>query len=1174
MLEELYRDRLASEADRDKHISRNSQVKVCRINETENRAGSHSAGVLNFAGVTELSFKDSVEQAATFAMGTACLLASASTVAAGSGALLAGISAPVVSAATLFGIAYAAKRKHGPESAASIRRIRRRIEREWLSTTHLRDADSYLLSEAGRIMEEHLPQCMLDKQELAATITDPRGFPVAATEIVLAALAEANDAFRANPDVSDKNQSLEFQFASAIVSSAFEASMHDFEWFKTFEPHALLEIARTQGEILSAVKDVAAGQHQIAHHVQDLAAELVPELRLEAGYKELADDHAFRLPTSTVLADYAIVPYLDASRILSDLLDWLLDPNLTAAAGRLYAGAGGVGKTRLAIEAIKCARSLEWQAGFIGRATFQSRDFGSKADFSRRLERLVRNSEAQGLLLVVDYAENRTNDVARLCEAIDALEISTPVRIVLLARTHTGWWGDLRQKSRFAEQIFEIEPYLELSSAIDAEGRGKLFASACSAIADKLNRASRSGEALVDAAWLSSKPTKLDEFRRMPASALLVVFEAYLHVRGVQRTGSVLSEMQREEVRHWQRALPARYGSDEPAIGPVLQLVHKCVAAITLLEGLADENESDLHALIEELAKASLVEGKNRTLGFDDARAIEAARNILSALYLRSDGDTFVIEPIRPDILGERVAATSPDSLSSVLSVLDKFGDFPPERRASAAFVSTRMLHPTQDDEVRAAGSDAVAWQLLERPHETLDALMLGLRVAGLPLFEAMRSIMPQLPSDILDAIQSRCELQNPLMARLCESAIEEMEGRTGDQDTRNSDYGGIFSITNLTAHREGRTDFEVLSLDQSKLDSAQRRKLEESQRLGRLARIKDKGANQPAALEAAEKQVSLLAEIKYLDPLLTYLHADALINCARCNASCKQFSKADPMFTDAQKEIDCLRASGFSEYWLKMLQLRLWIPALHNSQFLPSQNAEDIFERINSDFLLEPDWHGPDTDLIREFSIVLSNLGLHLFYSDNREGAQFCAELASKLMRNNVNHQGAHFDELSADNLVLAAINLSVIYSGLGLDDQALDASEEAVRVSEKLDEIYPGQYDALLAKSLDSLAADYNGIRRRPEAIETATRAVSIFERIGARTNLSEMEDLAAALGNLGIAYYNVGGRIFAEMAHAHFIDALAIYEILLEQELVRFPHVLRLIARTTQSIEANWN
>lgn len=87
---------------------------------------------------------------------------------------------------------------------------------------------------------------------------------------------------------------------------------------------------------------------------------------------------------------------------------------------RLVSGAAGVGKTRLAAEAAKILRTKGWSAGFLPRHTTQI-DIVAHED--------------KGLLLIVDYLEERLELIESLCEKVsDIGETPLPIRVLFLSR--------------------------------------------------------------------------------------------------------------------------------------------------------------------------------------------------------------------------------------------------------------------------------------------------------------------------------------------------------------------------------------------------------------------------------------------------------------------------------------------------------------------------------------------------------------------------------------------------------------------------------------------------------------------------------------------------------------------------------------------------------------------
>ena len=144
-------------------------------------------------------------------------------------------------------------------------------------------------------------------------------------------------------------------------------------------------------------------------------------------------------------AEEAAVPFDSARQPELDALDaWLNDAQWPQAV-RLITGAGGLGKTRLALEL--CQQSAGWHSGFL--------EIGIELKDIQTTWRTLR-AITQPLLIVIDYAETRQAVLLALVKAI----LHAPphneqhVRLLLLARDAGEWWENLPGKDP------ECEPFL------------------------------------------------------------------------------------------------------------------------------------------------------------------------------------------------------------------------------------------------------------------------------------------------------------------------------------------------------------------------------------------------------------------------------------------------------------------------------------------------------------------------------------------------------------------------------------------------------------------------------------------------------------------------------------------------------------------------------------------
>jgi signal recognition particle GTPase len=99
-------------------------------------------------------------------------------------------------------------------------------------------------------------------------------------------------------------------------------------------------------------------------------------------------------PAGLLRADRRIVPFTGRDEEFADLREWCRDRKPGV---RLVLGAGGVGKTRLALELGEYWKEAGWQVTLVAA--------GQEADAFTTLRDATRRSS---ILLIVDYAETRT----------------------------------------------------------------------------------------------------------------------------------------------------------------------------------------------------------------------------------------------------------------------------------------------------------------------------------------------------------------------------------------------------------------------------------------------------------------------------------------------------------------------------------------------------------------------------------------------------------------------------------------------------------------------------------------------------------------------------------------------------------------------------------------------
>lgn len=151
-------------------------------------------------------------------------------------------------------------------------------------------------------------------------------------------------------------------------------------------------------------------------------------------------------PTPRLSASYLldprsrVVPTTGMTSLLAGLRRWCNATDHTTDVA-LVTGRGGIGKTRLIPELLA---SLARPA--YGPAVRRNWVGGFLAETPRHTEYEKLAAVNHPLLIAVDYAESRRQQVRGLLDALDARSSSSPIRVLLIARSHDSWWGSLRRR--------------------------------------------------------------------------------------------------------------------------------------------------------------------------------------------------------------------------------------------------------------------------------------------------------------------------------------------------------------------------------------------------------------------------------------------------------------------------------------------------------------------------------------------------------------------------------------------------------------------------------------------------------------------------------------------------------------------------------------------------------
>ena len=360
-------------------------------------------------------------------------------------------------------------------------------------------------------------------------------------------------------------------------------------------------------------------------------------------------------PSRLLLPTSGVFPFVDRGGLLEELVAWTDDPAPFSI--QIVGGLGGSGKSRLAVEL--CRRRLRggtyWRAGFLG-----------SEGLATGIPALC--AMPGGRLIVMDYAETRTLDVAHVLTSSYASATSLePVRVLLLVRNPAvdpsgtlplpedpmPWVKALRAPRQEAANDLLDEATCVLLDAdpLALVDRVRLFNEAITQLPRYVGpHAADATLRGVDAGFLD-RP----EF----AQPLYVAMAAYLHVAGLLQvdagTVGLFEGVLDHEAEYW-RATAALSEIELDLNQPE----HRLLVALATLTDAADDDEA--RRLLEQV----------RFLN-GDANALRLGRAVswLRRLYPLSGASAW--GQLLPDRLGEYLVASQlasqPQLIGTVLEL-------------------------------------------------------------------------------------------------------------------------------------------------------------------------------------------------------------------------------------------------------------------------------------------------------------------------------------------------------------------------------------------------------------------------------------------------------------------------------------------------------------------------
>ena len=297
-------------------------------------------------------------------------------------------------------------------------------------------------------------------------------------------------------------------------------------------------------------------------------------------------------PASLLRADAEVVGFLGREPQLARLRKWCEGTGLSVF---MLVGPGGQGKTRLARQLAEELGRSGWVIGYLGE---QSRDLRANHEIFARLQGC-----GHPLLVVVDYAETRTDQIADLVRL--AGRPRAAIRMLLLARSAGDWWETLRVSSYELSEVLASAKIEDLADLADiAEERNAIFGRAVYDLAAGLDE--------LPGGWPHRQPdlVRLPDLgghrHASPLAIQMTALAALLEDVAVRTINTDRDRRSAEDVilehecRYWSKTADSQ-GVEVSA--PTQRLV---VAAATLC-GAADEDEAlslltRLHVLADQRA--------------------------------------------------------------------------------------------------------------------------------------------------------------------------------------------------------------------------------------------------------------------------------------------------------------------------------------------------------------------------------------------------------------------------------------------------------------------------------------------------------------------------------------------------------------------------------------------
>jgi len=870
-----------------------------------------------------------------------------------------------------------------------------------------------------------------------------------------------------NPDVGE---GLATGFLDRLMAEVFlassrpepEARVLDSDALRTFLQKGVEDLAQwaesRQGRRIREVLSEAAGIDGV----------------LSPGTRPLPS--AEMAPGRVLMAAYEIIPFHEEGRRdeLERLADWCRDSR--PASVQLITGEGGTGKTRLLIEWCKRLKAQGWHAGFL---VHRPPGDWCPVLLQGHVPRLV----------VVDYAETRRPEVESLLQRLADRHVrrSPKLRVVLLARREADWWRQLSAGSAEVGDLLLGSPTPSPVAPLvpQAQERLAVYRAALEVFAE-------------------ARHVELPRGGRLPALAAAVYDRIlYLHAAALvavlrgepAETERVFDEILEHETRFWQRQARETFGADAATVGQIMEAMPRFVAAVTLAGGVTPR---DARPLVCNVTR--LVEGEHDLPGtlLELARRLYGGRRAAVAASPDIDPDpTELIEPLQPDLLGERLVAKTLDQhlLGAVL------GWAGVAARRNVLTVLTRLAQgqPSESRWLRAA---------LQFDLEGLAELAFDAAVAaGDPIGRVLAEVIESTGStQLAERLADRCDTE---------------------------------ALWQSVPVRELAAVATRLVFDERKRASAS--PTEED--LAEIARLANNLGSRYRHLGQREEALAAASEAVEISRKLVAARPDAFLFSLAMS-----LNNLGNSYSELGRREDALEATSEAvEHYRKLAAARpeAFLPDLATTLNNLGNTYSDLGQREEAlAATSEAVEHyrrlaaGRPEAFLPDLAMTLNNLGTMYGDLGRREKDLAATSEAVEHYRNLAAARPDAFLPYLAGTLN----NLGAVYSELARREEGLAATSEAVEIRRKLAAARPQAFLPDLAMTLNNLGNRYSDLGQREEALAATSEAVEHYRNLAAARPDAFLPYLAGTLNNLGNRYSYLGRSEEAIELYREAVSTLA--------------------------------